>query len=533
MTQQDLSDEEFLDDNLIDEEFDDDAPVSAAPAWIISLAVHALLLLVMSLIVFGSMMIEEEPPIRIAAVEPPSEDKKEDPVDRKIEEVPITVDDEKIVEDPVVTDLDVPVEDISTEDPIEDTVEPKGREEAVASVEAGGPAAFMAIGTNSNAAGLKGSRTGGKKRRGLNDGGGNRASESAVNAALMWFKRHQSDNGQWDVDGYMDNCQDNPKCEPGTSHTKDQGDGDAACTAYALLCFLGSGYDHKTPGRFKDTVKKGIDWLKQNQKADGGFGNSRNYENGVCAMALCEAYAMTFDATLKEPAQRAIDKLLANQAKTEKYEYGVGWNYAAATPTRNDSSVTGWCVMALKAAKMAGLDVGDGWEGSKAWFNGAWKAANPGKDPESLGSDDKSLFPYTWNAETDEVKGSSAGRASIGALCSVFLGNRPGDGILDSLTNSIMDSQVPTSYPTNTYYMYYNTLAIFQYDGEKWDNWNAQVRDLLVDAQHGRGSGCFDGSWDYEGTKFHGHEVGRLLSTAYCCLSLEVYYRFDRINKLK
>ena len=92
--------------------------------------------------------------------------------------------------------------------------------------------------------------------------------------------------------------------------------------------------------------------------------------------------------------------------------------------------------------------------------------------------------------------------------------------MLDSLINTITDEQIPAAYPCNTYYLYYNTLATFQYGGEPWKKWNMQVRELLVDAQHGSESGCFHGSWDFEGTKFHGHETGRLLSTAYCCLAL-------------
>ena len=64
--------------------------------------------------------------------------------------------------------------------------------------------------------------------------GGSRASESAVDAALRWFKRHQSPNGMWDVDGYPVNCTlAGAKCEPGTDHTG--ADGDAAMTGYAVF----------------------------------------------------------------------------------------------------------------------------------------------------------------------------------------------------------------------------------------------------------------------------------------------------------
>ena len=117
-------------------------------------------------------------------------------------------------------------------------------------------------------------------------------------------------------------------------------------------------------------------------------------------------------------------------------------------------------------------------------------------------------------------------------VCMVFLGHKADDPMLNSLANYIIKNNLPTKYPTNTYYMYYNTLAIFQVAGERWEKWNKTVRDMLIGAQR-KGDGCFDGSWDFENTEFHGHKTGRILSTAYCCLSLEVYYRYLPVGAVK
>ncbi len=115
----------------------------------------------------------------------------------------------------------------------------------------------------------------------------------------------------------------------------------------------------------------------------------------------------------------------------------------------------------------------------------------------------------------------------MGALCAVFLGHHAGDKMLETLLNRVMRDQVPSSYPCNTYW----TLAVFQAGGERWQKWNNTVRDVIIKAQ--RRDACFDGSWDWEGTVFHGNNIGRTLSTAYCCLSLEVYYRYKQVGNDK
>ena len=522
-----LSEEELLEGEELEGEEEDKEP-NGAIGWFISIGMHALFALIFYYAVFAAKEKDQElPPMRVTTIDPPPKKDEKKDLERQIENrVEINVATEADVAAPI-NNLDVPVEEKTTTEEDTEAEVNKGREEAVASSEMGSTGAFMAIGAGGGAAGMFGNRNGGGKRRALAKGGGSRASESAVDAALRWFKRHQSPNGMWDVEKYPVNCTEAPKCEPGKQHGSS--DANVACTGYAVLCFLGAGYDHKTPNKYKTTVEKGLEYLRSIQSGEGELG-PRNYEHAVATMALAEAYAMTNDPDLKQPSQKGLNIIMERQAKDGKGDSGggLGWNYKEAQPNRNDSSVTGWCVMALKSGLAGGLNVGSSMEGAKNWLDKTWKAANPEwqklTDPYTATSN----FPYTWDATTDKVS-DALNRYPMGALCAVFLGHHSGDIMLDSMINSIMKEQFVTSYPTNTYYMYYNTLAVFQAGGPHWEKWNGTVRDVIVNAQR-KGDGCFDGSWDFEGTKFHGSETGRVLSTAYCCLSLEVYYRYKQVG---
>ena len=166
--------------------------------------------------------------------------------------------------------------------------------------------------------------------------------------------------------------------------------------------------------------------------------------------------------------------------------------------------------MALKSAKAAGTMLATVSKAQR-WLEGAWKARIPTGKP---------WIPtvralYTWRPPT-------AKRPS--ALCGSALRRLPR---LPPGRRAARDPCQPRHGVQLPHRLSLQHLLDVLHPGclqagERWDKWNNTVRDMLVNAQR-KDPACFDGSWDYHGTKFHGHETGRLLSTAYCRLSLEVY----------
>src|SRR5204863_9750423 len=82
---------------------------------------------------------------------------------------------------------------------------------------------------------------------------------------------------------------------------------------------------------------------------DKGYYGGDMYSHGLATIAMCEAYGLTSDPTLKASAQMALDYVVRAQHD------GGGWRYAPKQA--GDTSVTGWQMMALKSGQMAGLSV--------------------------------------------------------------------------------------------------------------------------------------------------------------------------------
>jgi len=528
--------------------------MAGVSGWLISLAAHGLIAMVLTTMVIFAEIEQERVPIKPVVLKPPEEKVEENIEDQEFEEVQVQVE-AQAIEEEVVEEVELPEEtDLGVEEDVGDfdiMMGNQGAGDGLGDFDGDG-GGFMAgaIGVGGGSGAFM-NRQGGNKKRAIGRNGGSRESEAAVEAALRWFKRHQSPNGMWDCDGYQDNCSAGNKSEPGSGKYATMKMGDVAMTGYALLCFLGAGYDHVTPNNYRTTVRKGLDWLRQaGQKSTngiryseggGGGGNHGIYADAVATMAIVEAYAMTMDPSLRRQGQESVNYLLSQQCPDPRVPGGkLGWNYTPSN-IRNDTSVAGWVLMALKSAAAGGLNVGMGMKGGLKMTREAWATMN--KNPGSISANDKSTFPYTYSAiglgqnhaQTDAKtsgapEASGGGREFIGAVCAVFLGVKTGDPMLESMMNQIM-AKAPNSYPCNTYALYYSTLAIFQAGGSRWEQWNNTARDLMINSQSGSGTGCQEGSWDFHDTGYYGHETGgRLLSTAYVCLSLEVYYRYVRLH---
>ena len=133
---------------------------------------------------------------------------------------------------------------------------------------------------------------------------------------------------------------------------------DTAATGLALLAFQGAGYTHLN-SRFASQIHRAIEFLALHQRPDGDLyipqdpasnQNAWLYSHSIATLSLCEAYGMTQDERLRPVAQRAIDFM----ANTQDPRRG-GWRYRPGSGA--DTSVTGWYMMALQSARLAGLSV--------------------------------------------------------------------------------------------------------------------------------------------------------------------------------
>ena len=344
------------------------------------------------------------------------------------------------------------------------------------------------------------SRSKSMRRKLLREQGGNSASETAVELGLKWIADHQMPNGSWNFD-HRKAGPNKTSPDPGS-----RSEAVRAATGLALMCFLGAGQTHKE-GDYKETVRKGLDYLIKVQKSESNGGGSfwepegTMYSHGIASIAMAEAWSMTRDPKLRLPAQAAI--YFIEQAQ----HADGGWRYFPNQ--EGDTSVVGWQVMALKSAKMANLNV------SKRTMRGASKFLD--SVSENSGSE------YGYRSPEEGRKTMTA----VGLLCRMYMGwkrEHPGlEGgvsILGRLGPAI-DKGRQANW--NMYYNYYATQVLKQYGGEKWKKWNLVMRDTLIETQAKEGQAR--GSW-YFSDDWHANAGGRLYCTALAVMTLEVYYRY-------
>jgi Squalene-hopene cyclase C-terminal domain/Prenyltransferase and squalene oxidase repeat len=344
-------------------------------------------------------------------------------------------------------------------------------------------------------------RSGASKVQLIRREGGTTASERAVQEGLAWIARHQRADGGWSLDT-SSACRIPPGCPDATNMVSD-----TAATGLALLPFLGAGHIHNQPSRYQQQVKSGIDWLLAVQQKSGelflgGQIHSQFYSHAIAAMALCEAYGLSKDPRLQQPAQLAINFIAESQNK-----YDGGWRYSPGM--EGDTSVFGWQMFALRSARLAGLNV------SKNVIKGCSHYLDQA-------SCDKSRITYSYLPGGNPTPVMTA----EALLCRQYLGwPRDYPAMIKGVSGVWLELQADPS--RNIYYWYYCTQLLHNMQNKAWKQWNPMVRDGLI-AQQIETKSCDQGSWSpfLPQPDRWGRQSGRLFQTSLSILTLEVYYRW-------
>ena len=310
--------------------------------------------------------------------------------------------------------------------------------------------------------------------------GGSDATEKAIIAAIEWLSKVQEKDGRWDTRKYQAET-----------------DYDVGGTALALLCYYGWGARHDQPGKYQENVKAALQWLMSQQREDGSLARrGMMYSHAIGSIALCEAYGITKDEKIKSAALAAIKYTINAQ-----HQQRGGWRYSPGQDS--DTSVTGWQVMALHSARMAGIELPEKpFDLARKWLDFAGGGEHGGL--------------YGYQSPTD----ISRAMVATGMFC------RQLDLVPPSNPKMIESAELMKRYPIrdnnpDLYYIYYGTLALYQHQGSIWQEWNNNLKRILPEIQVKTGN--LAGSWNLSRSNTKGG--GRIASTTLAILSLEVYYR--------
>lgn len=240
-------------------------------------------------------------------------------------------------------------------------------------------------------------------------------------------------------------------------------------------------------GPYAKMMRAGIEYILSKQNAKNGYIGDSMYNHGFATKALAEAYGMIDHPGIAPALKKSVDCILAAQKANN---FGA-WRY---TPDSRDadSSVTGAQLVALFAARNAGIAVPD-------------EAIRKGLGYLSNNRGAEGSYGYT------SASGGKPTLTAVGLLCFSLAKDRNSKGYKASLEylKKNLDFRDPY-YPY--YYEYYMSQALFHADEVTWREWNARNIRYLAAIQ--RADGSFPGN---QGAAFH---------TAGALLSLALNYRY-------
>jgi len=312
------------------------------------------------------------------------------------------------------------------------------------------------------------------------DANGDRV-DRAIVRALQFLASEQQPSGAWRI-RHQDAC---------------------ASTSLAVMSFMAAGH---VPGEgpYGDSLERGVRWVLGAQQADGLFphraGSGPMYDHGITTLMLAEVAGMVrpdLRDRVRIGLERAVLLILKAQAVGKGRQHEGGWRYQ---PGSNDSdlSVTGWQLLALRAARNIGCDV-------------PAEAIDAAVDYVKRCSDRQGGFSYHPGS------GVSPTRTGTGILCLEICGDHRAPETI-AAADYLLRRPLEKNDGFFFYGVYYCTVGMFQVGDRYWDTTRDSIRELILPLQNANGSWYLDRGDE--------NAFGPVYSTSMSVLALAVEYQY-------
>ncbi|MEZ6047352.1 MAG: prenyltransferase/squalene oxidase repeat-containing protein [Planctomycetaceae bacterium] len=314
--------------------------------------------------------------------------------------------------------------------------------------------------------------------------------DEAIARGLQFLSEAQETDHSWKIDSFGNST---------------------AATSLAVMSFMAAG---QTPGEgpYGEQIENGILWVLDHQqngmlvhkKSHGPF-----YSHGISTLMLAEAVGMlknsdaNSDRKLTEERCRkaleaAIEVILKAQAVDKPARHAGGWRYQ---PTSRDSdlSVTGWQLLALRAARNAGCNVpSENIDQAVEYVKRCATVNEPG-------------FAYQPGSSP------TATRSGTGILALEICGEHLAPATLRA-AEGLRTQPLNEKDAYFFYGAYYCSVGMFQMGGRYWTDTRDPLFKTLLQMQ------LPDGSW----LANHGSErnSGKVYCTTMALLALAVEYQY-------
>jgi len=291
-----------------------------------------------------------------------------------------------------------------------------------------------------------------------------------------------------------------------------------AITALSIMAICASGHPPSEKSREGEVVRRALEYVLQDERVEKGYfgerDHSRMYGHGITSLMLAETIGMGADKDqdirVRDRLKQALDIIYWSQERKgphNKDQYG-GWRYQPKDAD-SDLSITIWQVMALRAAKNAGMEV------PKSVIDKAVeyikRCYRSDRDDNGRPKDLKSACGYQ-PTHAPRFASAAAGLRAL-QVCGEY-------GALETTGSAVWLKEHKPQLDERFFYygMYYYAQAMYQQGNDYAKEARAFVETTFLEKQKP------DGSW--ESADGQERDAGITYATSMALLSLSVKYHY-------